>query len=282
MESYENLRAETTEMNGETSIDLSRVRTKTNVDLTLEKPDFVFNGVHESRRTVSLDAASPSDDLNSPIPIAIVGISCRLPDNVSSTEELWELCSRARSGWSKIPTARFDHDAFYHPNPDKGGCYNSEGGHFLKDDPALFDAPFFNITKKEAISLDPQQRLLLECTYECLENGGFPKQSFAGKNVGVFIGASFADYELNNIRDTDSTPMYQATGCASSLLSNRISYYFNFTGPSITVDTACSSSLVALHLACQSLLNGESSLAIVGGAHLNLLPDYFTTMSQAG
>jgi acyl transferase domain-containing protein len=214
-------------------------------------------------------------------PIAIVGIGCRLPGDVSNPEEFWELCSRARSGWSEIPKSRFNHDAFHHPNPDKIGCYNPRGGHFLQEDLALFDAPFFQLTEKEAISLDPQQRLLLECTYEALENGGIPKQSLVGQNVGVFVGGSFADYELNNCRDPDTAPMYQATGCAAALLANRLSYYFDFSGPSFTVDTACSSSLSALHLACQSLRSGESSQAIVASCHLNILPDYFITMSMS-
>ncbi|KAN0092149.1 BcPKS8, polyketide synthase [Hyaloscypha variabilis] len=208
-------------------------------------------------------------------------MGCRLPGDVSTPDEFWELCSRARSGWSEIPKTRFKHEAFHHPNPDKAGCYNPEGAHFLKEDVGLFDAPFFNITEKEAISMDPQQRLLLECTYEALENGGIPKESLVGQNVGVFVGGSFADYELRNCRDTDTAPMYQATGCAQSLLSNRISYYFDFSGPSFTVDTACSSSLSALHLACQSLRSGESSQAIVASCHLNLLPDYFITMSMS-
>lgn len=164
-------------------------------------------------------------------PIAIVGMGCRLPGNVSSPEEFWELCSRARSGWTEIPKSRFNHEAFHHPNPDKMGCYNPAGGHFIDEDVALFDAPFFQITEKEAISMDPQQRLLLECTYEALENGGIAKDSLRGKSVGVFVGGSFADYELNNLRDPDTAPMYQATGCAGALLSNRISYYFDFSGP---------------------------------------------------
>lgn len=217
-----------------------------------------------------------------PIPIAIVGMGCRLPGDVSSPEEFWELCSRARSGWSEIPKSRFNHAAFHHPNPDKLGCYNPKGGHFLKEDLDLFDAPFFNITEKEAISMDPQQRLLLECTFEALENAGIPKQSLSRKNVAVYVGGSFADYELNNVRDTDTAPMHQATGCASSILANRLSYYFDLTGPSATVDTACSSSLAALHLACQSLNSGESSHAIIASCHLNILPDYFITMSTSG
>ena len=214
------------------------------------------------------------------MPIAIVGMACRLPGDVSTPEEFWELCARARSGWSPIPKSRFNQDAFYHPNPGKSSCYNPKGGHFLQEDLACFDAPFFNITEKEAISLDPQQRLLLECTFEALENGGIDKRRLAGENVGVFVGGSFSDYDLNNLRDTETTPMYQSTGCAASLMSNRISYYFDFRGPSATIDTACSSSLAALHLAVQSIQGGESSQAIVGGCHLNVLPDYLVAMSQ--
>ena len=217
-----------------------------------------------------------------PVPIAIVGMGCRLPGDVSTPSDLWELCSRARSGWSEIPRSRFNHAAFHHPNPEKLGCYNPQGGHFLEEDIGLFDAPFFNITEKEAISMDPQQRLLLECTFEALENAGIPKQSLAGKNVAVYVGGSFADYELNNVRDTETSPMHQATGCASSILAGRLSYYFDFAGPSATIDTACSSSLTALHMACQSLNSGESSVAIVASCHLNILPDYFVTMSTSG
>lgn len=121
---------------------------------------------------------------NEPFPIAIVGMSCRLPGDVSSPESFWELCSRARSGWSEIPKERFDSETFRHPNPDKAGCYNPIGGHFLSEDLGLFDAPFFNVTEKEAISMDPQQRILLECTYEALENGGVPKANLVGKDVG--------------------------------------------------------------------------------------------------
>ncbi|KAH6664674.1 polyketide synthase [Halenospora varia] len=243
--------------------------------------DRVTTNGHINGHTNGFTTNGSGTEAQTPISIAIVGMGCRLPGDVSSPEEFWELCTRARSGWSPIPKERFNHDAFYHPNPDKLGCYNPEGGHFLSEDIGLFDAPFFNLTEKEAISLDPQQRLILECTYEALENGGIPKQKLAGKNVGVYVGGSFTDYELRNCRDTDTAPMYQATGCAASLLANRISYYFDLAGPSFTVDTACSSSLTALHLAVQSLRSGESSQAIVASCHLNILPDYFITMSMS-
>ena len=215
-----------------------------------------------------------------PMPIAIVGMACRLPGGVRSAEEFWQMCARARSGWSEMPQDRFDHGSFYHPNPAKPGAYHAKGAHFLQDDISLFDAPFFNITAQEAIALDPQQRLLLECSYEAFENGGIPNQSIIGRNVGVFIGSSTADYEHHCFKDIEASPMYQTVGCQPSILANRISYFFDLRGPSVTIDTACSSSLAALHMACQSLRSGETSQALVGGAHLNIMPDAFVSMDN--
>ncbi|OQE32683.1 hypothetical protein PENFLA_c001G04022 [Penicillium flavigenum] len=203
-----------------------------------------------------------------PQPIAIVGYACRLPGQVTSPSDLWELCTRARSGWSPIPKDRFSVEAFHHPNPSKVGFFNPKGGYFLDEGIARFDAPFFNLTVQEATSMDPQQRLLLEC-------------AIARRNVGVFAGGNFSDYELNNVRDVETIPMHQATGCAASLESNRISYFFDLRGPSITVDTACSSSLVALHYAVQSLRNGESKEALVAGCRLSLVPDIWVSMSMS-
>ncbi|KAI0015978.1 ketoacyl-synt-domain-containing protein [Xylariomycetidae sp. FL0641] len=215
------------------------------------------------------------------MPIAIVGMSCRLPGNIASPAEFWELLARARSGYSAIPKERFNPASFQHPNPGKAGCHNPVGGHFLGTDLGAFDAPFFSLTEKEAVSLDPQQRLLLECTFEALENAGIPRHTIVGKDVGVFIGGSFPEYESHLFRDTDTIPMHQATGCAYAMQSNRISHFFDLRGPSFTTDTACSSSLVALHVACQSLRTGESGTAIVGGCHLNMLPEFWISFSKS-
>ncbi|KAK3942622.1 polyketide synthase [Diplogelasinospora grovesii] len=193
-------------------------------------------------------------------PIAIVGMACRMPGNVSTPAEFWELCTRARSGYTEIPKERFNSARFHHPNPGKDGALNPVGGNFLNVDLAAFDAPFFGLTEKEAISMDPQQRLLLECTFEALENAGIPKHTIVGKDVGVFIGGSFPEYESHLFRDSDTIPMHQATG-------------------DFTSDTACSSSMVAIHLACQSLRTGESRSALVGGCHLNMLPEFWISFS---
>jgi acyl transferase domain-containing protein len=159
------------------------------------------------------------------IPIAITGMSCRLPGNVTTPDEFWELLSRARSGWSKIPKERFGDSSFYHPNPGKAGCFNAVGGHFLSEDVASFDAPFFGLTSQEATSMDPQQRLLLECTFEALENAGIPKHEIVGKRVGVFIGGSFSEYEASSFTDADTIPMYQATGKWDNNAGNYIRWF---------------------------------------------------------
>ena len=212
-------------------------------------------------------------------PNAIVGMACRLPGAVDTPSSLWELCCRSRSAWSEVPVSRFNAKGYYHPTPGRGGSFYYQGGHFLEEDVGLFDAPFFSITKQEALSMDPQQRLLLECTYEALESAGISKQSLANQPVGVFVGGSHSEYNVRNLKDTETIPMFGATGCAPSLQSNRISYYFDLKGPSVTVDTACSSSLTALHLACRSLASGESEIAIVAACHLNLLPEQSISMS---
>ncbi|KAB8230841.1 type I polyketide synthase [Aspergillus alliaceus] len=217
---------------------------------------------------------------SSPDRIAIVGMSCRMPGDVSNPVEFWNMCARARSGWTETPAERFSPDAYYHPNPGKKGTHNARGGHFLSENISLFDAPFFNVTAAEATAMDPQQRLLLEGTYEAFENAGISKSEVVGQNIGVFMGGYGADYQLLGHKDTETVPMYFATGTCKGLMSNRVSYYFDLKGPSFTIDTACSSSLVALHLACQSLRAGESSAAVVGGVHLNLSPDSFATMSS--
>ncbi|KAH8732058.1 hypothetical protein GQ44DRAFT_603510 [Phaeosphaeriaceae sp. PMI808] len=214
-------------------------------------------------------------------PIAIIGMSCRLPGSVSTPDEFWELLARTRTGYSPVPASRFSANRFFHPNPGKGGAMNAQGGYFLTHDLSAFDAPFFGFTQQEAISLDPQQRLLLECTFEALESAGVPKHEVVGTDVGVFVGGSLSEYDTDLFRDPETMPMYQATGCAMAMQSNRISHFFDFRGPSFTVDTACSSSLVALHTACQSLRSGESTMALAAGVHLNMLPEVWISYSMS-
>jgi acyl transferase domain-containing protein len=107
------------------------------------------------------------------MPIAVVGIAGRFPGGATNPDKLWEMLSQGRHAWSEVPKDRFNIDAFYHPHAERQGSMNNRGGHFLQEDIALFDAPFFNISPKEAHALDPQQRMALEVAYESLENGKY-------------------------------------------------------------------------------------------------------------
>ncbi|KAH6607076.1 hypothetical protein Trco_003389 [Trichoderma cornu-damae] len=216
------------------------------------------------------------------MPIAIVGMSCRLSGGVSTLDDFWSMLSRSRDGWRPIPEERFSTKSFYHPDPQKKGCFNNKGGYFLNGDLSRFDAPFFDITRQEAEAMDPQQRHLLECTYEALENAGLPKSTIAGSNMGVFIGGTSSDYRLGTLKEVDQIPMYDSTGNHQSIQAGRISYYFDLHGPSFAADTACSSGLYALHLAVQSIRSGESDSAIVAASSLHIQPHDMISMSALG
>ncbi|KAL8776020.1 MAG: hypothetical protein Q9194_003434 [Teloschistes cf. exilis] len=242
--------------------------------------DVLANGRQHSVREYQPTQVSPSPWLPTKRPIAVIGIAGRFPGDATSPRALWEMCCEGRSAWSEVPESRMNAKAYFHPNASKTGCFNTRGAHYLQEDVAMFDAPFFHITPNEAKAMDPQQRLLLECSFEALENSGATLQSIKGSSTGVYVGAAQIDYTLQLHKDVEDIPIYQATGTSANVLSNRISYVFDLKGPSITMDTACSSSLAALHTACQSLQAGDISQAIVGGAHIMLSPDTMVGMSM--
>ncbi|RAH44575.1 polyketide synthase A [Aspergillus brunneoviolaceus CBS 621.78] len=213
-------------------------------------------------------------------PIAIVGSSCRFPGGVTSAAELWELLYNPRDVLTDFPSHKLNLSGFYHPNPDHLGCTNVPNrAYLLHTDHRHFDAAFFGISPAEAECMDPQQRVLLETTYEALEAAGYTLQQMQGSSTAVFVGVMTSDYHDIQMRDLDSAGRWNATGTAPSLLSNRLSYFFDLKGPSITVNTACSSSLVALHYAVQSLRNQEAEQAIVAG--VNLILDAGTYVSES-
>ena len=150
---------------------------------------------------------------------------------------------------------------------------NARNGHFLQEDMAFFDAPFFSLPPSEVLCMDPQQRSLLECTYHSLENAGIPIASVVGSRTSVFVGSFSHEYETMLSRDPQMQAKYMATGTGSAMLANRLSWFYDLRGPSISLDTACSSSLNALHLAVQSLRSGESDMAIIAGCNYILNPE---------
>lgn len=174
-------------------------------------------------------------------------------------------------------TSRFDN-----PSLDESEGETAFPGHYLREDVYAFDANFFDISRKEAKAMDPSQRLMLEVAYEAFENSGISLDAVAGTNTSCYVGQFVSDYREMLFRDPDCAPTYTVTGTGTSLISNRVSWFFDLRGPSFTLNTACSSSMVALHEACESLRKGESDMSIVGGSNLILSPEMFTYLRHQG
>jgi acyl transferase domain-containing protein len=202
--------------------------------------------------------------------IAIVGIGCRFP-GANSPEDLWELLRQGRFVVSTVPHDRWDIDSLYSPDPAVPGKMNSRYGAFLEQI-TDFDAEFFGISPREARHLDPQQRLLLEVVWEAFQDGGFPVLRLPGERTGVYVGIMGSDHTHRALGDLFDMNAHTGSGIGYCLTANRISYQFNFGGPSMAIDTACSSSLVATHLACQSLRSGETDVAVAAGVNIILSP----------
>ncbi|KAJ5548829.1 hypothetical protein N7513_006063 [Penicillium frequentans] len=216
------------------------------------------------------------------VPIAIIGMGCRFAGDATSPENLWKMLEEGKSAWSEIPPSRFNLEGWYHPSQENISTTNVRGGHFLKEDLALFDATFFGLSAETASTMDPQYRLLLESVYESLENAGIPLEQAAGSNTSVFSGAFFHDYQDGHMRDAENLPRFLMTGNGAAMASNRVSHFFDLLGPSMTVDTGCSTTLTGLHQACQGLKTGDADMSIVGGSNLLINPDFFITISTLG
>ncbi|KAM5486920.1 Type I Iterative PKS [Microsporum audouinii] len=214
--------------------------------------------------------------------IAVLGLDLKFPGDATDPTSFFDMLLKGRSALSETPKDRYNLDAFYHPDPERAGAINIRKAHYVRGDLAAFDAPFFNITPAEAACMDPQQRGLLESVFRALENAGIPLGKATGTNTSVYIGCFTREYDGVITRDPEIDLKYIATGTGTTMISNRISWFYDLRGASMTLDTACSSSLMATHLACSSLRNGESSMSIVGGCNLFYNPDTCIPLTSLG
>ncbi|MCL7381655.1 amino acid adenylation domain-containing protein, partial [Streptomyces sp. 35G-GA-8] len=226
----------------------------------------------ESAPTESVPAASarPADDGA----LAVIGMACRFPD-AATPDEFWQ---NLVGGVSSVRHA---------PDGRRGWAHLwSEGA---ADDVPMawvdgveyFDAARFGLNDREARRMDPLQRTMLSVTAEALESCGHDHMSL-GAATGVFIGAIASDFPEIVARSIGYRDPHVATGTAASMIANRLSHVFDWSGPSFTVDTACSSSLVALHQAAMHLRAGDVDAAVVGAANLVLTPTKTRSFARNG
>lgn len=205
--------------------------------------------------------------------IAIVGVATRFPKAGHTPESTWDLLINGRDGISDLPEDRWTEFKAEPRIAKVLADANLHGGYL--DDVKGFDADFFQMSPREVEMVDPQQRLALELTWEALEHAHIPASDLKGGQVGVFIGSSTNDYQMLAVSDPEGageTAAYALTGTSTSIVAGRVSYYFDFRGPSVALDTACSSSLVAVHQAVRSLRSGESDVALAGGVNMLITP----------
>ena len=214
-------------------------------------------------------------------PVAVIGMACRLPGGIDSPDLLWEALVRGDDLVTEIPHDRWDPDEYYDPEPGVPGRSVSKWAGSLEG-AADFDCEFFGISEREAIAIDPQQRLLLEISWEAMENAGLTPGTMAGSPTGVFAGVTHGDYTLVAADAQALDGPYGFLGNSFSMASGRVAYAMGLHGPAMTVDTACSSGLAAVHMACRSLHEGESDLALAGGVSLMLEPRKASAGSALG
>lgn len=219
---------------------------------------------------------SPLDGITGPSPkqpkLAIIGMSGRFP-GVQNNEAFWDLLYQGLDVHKPVPTFHWDSKTHVDPTGTAKNTSATPFGCWL-DDPAAFDARFFNVSPREALQMDPAQRLSLMTAYEAIEQSGIVPDatpSTRRDRVGVYYGVTSMDWmETNSAQNIDT---YFIPGGNRAFIPGRINYFFKFSGPSYAVDTACSSSLAGIHLACNSLWRGDIDTAIAGGTNILTNPD---------
>ncbi|MGB3179850.1 MAG: SDR family NAD(P)-dependent oxidoreductase [Cyclobacteriaceae bacterium] len=214
-------------------------------------------------------------------PIAVVGMSCKLPHANDTLSDFWKALTQGKDLTSHLPADRWDTGRYHDPDPTREDTYYVNRGGVLARNHKVFDPAFFNISPTEAKYMDPQQRLLLEAAWEAFENANIAPSIYDKSETGVFIGTAAFDNAIRLHQSHAPVSAYTGTGNTLSGGAGRIAHFFGFNGPVLSTDTACSSSLVALHQACRSLQNSECGAALVGGVNMLLSPEIMVNFCQA-
>ncbi|MED1915622.1 SDR family NAD(P)-dependent oxidoreductase [Bacillus thuringiensis] len=239
------------------------------------------NSITEHRRRFSrfVTREQENKQTTTDLDIAIIGVSGRYPQ-ASNIQEFWNNLRDGKDCITEIPQERWDHSLYFDEDKNRQGKAYSKWGGFI-DGVDQFDPLFFHISPREAEMMDPQERLFLETVWNLLEDTGHTREVLQRQydnRVGVYVGAMYQPYHAFDT-DMDKGSIISLSSYHS--IANRVSYFFNLQGPSMAIDTACSSSAIAIYHACESLMKGESSLAIAGGVNVSIHPKKYLGLSQA-
>lgn len=219
-------------------------------------------------------ARTPTEAVAADDRVAIIGMAGRYP-MAADVEQFWRNLVNGRDCIAEVPPERWKLDGFFDPVPGEPGRSYSKWGGFLEaiDE---FDSTFFKVAPLEADMIDPQERLFLQTVWHAMEDAGASRADLSKGQTGVFVGVMYGEYQLFAPHPDGRVPV-----SSFSSIANRVSYFFNFRGPSLAVDTMCSSSLTAIHLACEAIRRGECNTAVAGGVNLCLHPRKYVQLSLA-
>ncbi|NPC84603.1 amino acid adenylation domain-containing protein, partial [Pyxidicoccus fallax] len=202
--------------------------------------------------------------------VAIIGMAGRFP-GARDIGAFWQNLRRGVESVSRFapdelePSPLFPESLWSHPDfVPAGGVLEGADG---------FDAGFFEVSPREAQWMDPQQRLFLQCAWNALEDAGLDPERFRGL-ISLYAGAgSSGGHMLSLLGQTRKDPasLFEALGTTTGEnVATKTAYKLKLAGESLNVYTACSTGLVAVHLACRSLLDGESDVALAGAVKISL------------
>jgi acyl transferase domain-containing protein/NAD(P)-dependent dehydrogenase (short-subunit alcohol dehydrogenase family)/acyl carrier protein len=234
------------------------------------------SGIESSGMEQEIAQPIASDVHSMDEPVAIIGISGRYP-GADNLDKFWSNIAGGVDSISEVPEARWNSSNIFSSEQAQADKTYSKWGGFVSE-VDCFDPLFFRISPREARKMDPQERLFLQCAWHTLEDANYTRQQLKDSHVGVFVGVMWSEYQLYTHSKKPDDPYPSAS---FSSIANRVSYSFDFRGPSMAVDTMCSSSLTAIHLACNSLRSGECDYALAGGVNLNLHPNKYLLLSDA-
>ncbi|KAJ5740086.1 Acyl transferase/acyl hydrolase/lysophospholipase [Penicillium manginii] len=265
---------QTVEGNGSTKPAIRVIESKTSETTSTRHPGPATNAESNVNGIISPGVVSP-------VPIAICGMSVRLPGGIHTPQDLWEFLVSKSDARGPVPKSRYNASAYF-SETTKPGSVKAQHGYFLDEsiDLSTVDTSFFHMGKAEVERTDPHQRQMLEVARECIEDAG--ETEWKGRPIGCYMGSFGEDWTEMFAKENQQYGLHRVSGYGDFVLANRVSYELDFTGPSMVIRTACSSSLVALHEACVAIERGDCESAVVGGANLILGPGMTAAMSEQG